>query len=166
MYKPRLIVLLSLTLFAPSAFASGPGESGYNTTWQTSETTEESLRRLWRAQSSVGELMLSLGQRYQNLYWAAKQGQWEFAEYQAEEMHESLETIPAREPELAPTLEAFLETTYPDIQEAAASKNWDRFSASFNRLRENCMACHAANDHGFIRLPIPKRASSPVLDME
>ena len=166
MYKTLLIVLLSLTLFAPAAFASGPGESGYHTTWQTSETTEESVQRLWAAQPSVGELMLSLGLRYQNLYWAAKQGQWEFAEYQTEEMHEALETIPAREPELAETLEVFLEAAYPDIQEAAASKDWDRFSASFDRLRENCMACHSANDHGFIRLPIPKHATSPVLNME
>ena len=158
---------LALLIFAPSfVYASGAHETGYTSEWQSSETTEESLQRLWRSQASAGELMLKMGSRYQNLYWAAKLGKWEFAKYQTEEMHEAFETIPSMEPELQPSLEAFLSTAYPEIEEAAESRDWLRFEASFEKMRNACMACHKANGHGYIQLPIPKRSNSPVLNMD
>jgi len=114
---------------------------------------------------SVSNIMIQMGERYKNLYWAAKMGKWEFANYQVEEMQELIKTLQITRPKRADTASEFLQAVIPAMPKAIESKQWTEFETGFELLRQQCMTCHAKNDHAFITLPIPKSANSPVLNM-
>lgn len=123
------------------------------------------LQRVEAVMPGASELMLQMGERYKNLYWAAKQGRWDFAAYQAEEMEELVEKLALASPKRAASANAFLQRVYPALPQAIASREWRRFDAAFAQMRAQCMDCHAKNDHAYITLPVPKTASSPVLNL-
>lgn len=114
---------------------------------------------------STSEIMLQMGERYKNLYWAAKRGRWEFAAYQAEEMEELVEKLAIVRPKRAQTGKAFLARVYPALPKAIETREWRRFEIAFGQMRAQCVHCHAQNGHAFIDLPIPQTASSPVLNL-
>ncbi len=132
--------------------------------WRKSAPQEEKIQKLVEVMPSTANLMLEVGARYRHLYWAAKLGRWEFAAYQAEEIEALIETLQITRPGRAQTAAVFLEMAYPEITDAAESGEWQRFEKAFQRLRQECLACHAANEHAFITLPeVPPRSTSPVL---
>ncbi len=151
---------LVVSLFAGMAPASASQD------WRKTGSADKKIASLVEAMPATGNVMIEMGERYKNLYWAAKQGQWEFAAYQAEEMEELLDKLKIVHPELRKTVNEFLGSMYPRMPNTIKARNWEKFAAMFEDLRTECMACHGKNEHGFITLPIPKKASSPVLDME
>ncbi|NOX76502.1 MAG: hypothetical protein GXP17_07815, partial [Gammaproteobacteria bacterium] len=152
---PPLFLLMGATAIADET------QGGHDVTPQ-----QHTLDNLVKVMPGASVIMLQMGERYKNLYWAAKQGKWEFAEYQTEEMEDLLKTLKITRPARAKTADEFLKNVFPMITEAAASRDWSRFEHDFDTLRHQCMACHAKNDHAFITLPIPKSANSPVLGMK
>jgi hypothetical protein len=134
--------------------------------WRNTVSTAKKVDKLVAVMPATGNIMIEMGERYKNLYWAAKLGQWDFADYQAEEMEELIDKLKITRPELTKTANEFLKNSYPHVSQVVRSRDWDKFSVMFENLRSECMACHSKNEHGFIALPLPKRASSPVLNME
>lgn len=115
---------------------------------------------------SASHIMIEVGERYQNLYWAAKLGQWQFAEYQVEELEKQIELLKAVRPKFAPSAEIFLDHAFEDYGTAFAEQSWTRFERAFDNMRGQCIACHGRNDHGFIVPPRqPVTAPSPILNL-
>ena len=159
MEEKSLLLLLSLLLFSFHLYA---GED-----WRESAPAEEKIQKLVKVMPGASNLMLQMGDRYRNLYWAARQKKWEFAAYQAEEMEDLIETLQITRPKRAATAREFQKRVYPQIIKAAESGKWQVFESAFSDLRRACMDCHAKNDHAFITLPLkPKSAPSPVLNMQ
>lgn len=109
--------------------------------------------------------MLQMGDRYRNLYWAAKQKKWEFAEYQIEEMQDLIETLMITRPKRKKTANKFLQTAFKLYPVALKKRDWLYFKNSFENMRKQCMICHVENDHAFIVLPKhPRKGNSLVLE--
>ncbi len=161
----KSLIALSLVL-APLYAVADEGDEIRGGDWRTRASTTDKVENLVKTIPGAADIMIVVGERYQNLYWAAKQGKWEFAEYQAEELKDLIEKLQITRPKRAKTAQEFLDAVFPDIIQASGSGDWKRFSSSFERMRERCMQCHVKNDHGFIVLEIPKTASSPVLNMK
>lgn len=156
---PRSVLAALLIAFTGAATADNYRD------WRKEGSPEQRLEKLIEIAPNTGQLMQQAGMRYRDLYWAAKQGQWEFAGYQTEELEELFEILQTASPKRAASAEAFLKRAYPGIQEAAASRDWARFQTAFETLRQACMECHRANDHAFIRLPAaPSRPESVALE--
>lgn len=151
-------VLLCMAVGAPAAATAQD--------WRRSGSTAKKVDKLVEVMPATGNIMIEMGERYKNIYWAAKLGQWEFANYQAEEMEELIDKLKITRPELTETANEFLKNSYPHVFQIVKLHDWNKFLAMFENLRNECMACHSKNEHGFIVLPIPKRSSSPVLNME
>ena len=135
--------------------------------WRTMGSDEAKLKNLVAAVPGTSHWMFEVGERYKNLYWAAKQGKWEFANYQLEEIESLIKLVQLTRPKRAETAQQFLDTGIPQMHKGLATREWDSFKASFNKFSDACMRCHAQNDHAFIVLPSePKGASSPVLNLE
>jgi len=134
--------------------------------WRTTGNDAEKLKNLVAAVPGTSHWMFEIGERYKNLYWAAKQGKWEFANYQLEEIESLLQMVQLTRPERAATAQQFLDSGIPQMQSGLKTREWGSFKAGFHELSEACMRCHAQNDHAFIVLPAePKGASSPVLNL-
>lgn len=134
--------------------------------WRKTAPIDNKVDNLVKVMPGAANLMIEMGFRYQNLYWAARQGKWEFAEYQAEEMEGLVETLMITRPKRAKTAKAFLKTGFAALAPALKTRDARGFEAAFEKMRQACMTCHQQNEHAFITLPLPKRAYSPVLNMD
>jgi len=134
--------------------------------WRRGEGTEGKVENLVKLVPGTSHWMVEMGERYQNLYWAAKQGKWEFAQYQVEEMESLIKTVARARPKRADTADEFMETAFGPVERALVSQDWGRFEKAFQQLRSECISCHHKNDHGFVVIPVtPAWAPSPVLNM-
>jgi hypothetical protein len=137
------------------------------TDWRKEGDDAERLQKLVELVPGTAHWMIEMGDRYQNLYWAAKQGKWEFATYQSEEIEKLMQVVMLARPKRAASAQMFLDKMFPMMHEATASKDWDRFEDAFDTLNTECMACHAREDHSFVVIPRePATASSPVLNLK
>lgn len=155
-----LLVFVAVGLSGMTAVAEPEAD------WRKSADTPQKVERLVEALPSAANIMIEMGERYRNLYWAAKQGKWEFAVYQTEEIRELLEKLQIVRPKRAASAREFLGAVFPMLPEAVKMRDWKKFEAAFEKMRHECMACHGKNEMGFVQLPVPKRATSPVLNME
>jgi len=133
--------------------------------WRKSGSDEKKLNNLVKVIPSTSDIMFQIGERYKNLYWAAKQSKWEFAEYQLEEIESEIKTLKITRPKRAKTAEEFLESSVEDVEKAIKKQDWNRFQTQFENMRKQCVQCHIKNDHAFIvPVKIPAKGSSPALD--
>lgn len=133
--------------------------------WRKSGSDRNKLENVVRVIPGASTIMLQMGERYRNLYWAARLGKWQFAEYQLEEIEELVATLMITRPKRAATAKQFLQGALGKFPAAIESKNWSQFSVAFENMREQCMRCHVQNDHAYIVLPAqPGRSNSIVLD--
>lgn len=134
--------------------------------WRKKGTDAEKLENVVKSVPSASRIMIEMGERYKNLYWAGKLGYWQFAEYQVEEMESLVKLLQLTRPERAATAEEFLEEGFDDFSDAIEKAEWKPFYQAFSKMREACMVCHVQNDHAFIVLPEhPVTATSPVLNL-
>ena len=134
--------------------------------WRRTAPIEKKVDNLVTVMPGAATLMIEMGFRYQNLYWAAKQTKWDFAQYQAEEMESLVKTLMTTRPNRAKTADVFLKTGFKEVAPAIRARDLQRFEAAFERMRQACMTCHQQNEHAFVTLPLPKRSYSPVLNMD
>ena len=134
--------------------------------WRKDAGDERKLANLIQLVPGTAHWMVEMGERYQNLYWAAKQGQWEFAEYQVEEIEGLVRRVQLARPKRAVTAQEFLDNAIPSMLSTLKQQDWASFQEGFLGLRAACMHCHTQNDHAFIVLPRdPVTAPSPVLNL-
>jgi hypothetical protein len=135
--------------------------------WRKTGSDERKLNTLVELVPGTAHWMAEMGDRYTNLYWAVHQEKWEFAAYQAEEIEKLMHIVMLARPARAESAQIFMDRVFPDLHEAAESRDREVFEASFRSLNGECMACHVREDHGFIQIPVePASASSPVLNMK
>lgn len=160
MYHFKLPVLTTiLMLTCSSAIAAN------NSDWRKNGSHEEKLTNLVKVIPSTSDLMIQMGERYRNLYWAGKQGKWQFAEYQLEEMAGLIKTLKITRPKRSASIKDYFGHAFEPVETAIKNKNWKQFSVNFEVMRNHCMACHKVSNHGFIVLkPKPAKGNSPVLD--
>ena len=134
--------------------------------WRKEGSADTQLANLVGLVPGTSHWMFEIGERYKNLYWAAKLDHWDFAQYQVEEIEKLVQIVQLARPKRADTAQEFLNNGIPAIQTGVESKNWETFQQTFGEMQQSCMVCHAKNDHAFITLPSqPKTASSPVLNL-
>jgi hypothetical protein len=135
--------------------------------WREEAPAEEQLANVVKLVPGAAHWMIEMGERYQNLYWAARQEKWEFAAYQAEEIEKLVETLMLARPGRAASAGIFLGEVFPALHEVIAAKQWGSFETAFRKLNAACMACHVREDHAFVQIPPePATASSPVLNLK
>ena len=120
----------------------------------------------------LGEVMVTVGRRFETAGRAAVANRWELAAFEAGELGELFEQdVPhASLPKEGPTAQipamtkAFLASVPPDLARAAGSRDRAAFAAAFERAATQCNACHAAAEKGFIQVPTAPGQSVPVVD--
>jgi len=122
--------------------------------------------------SSLGNVMVQAGRRFEVAGRAAQAGRFELAKFEAEELGELFERdVPhASMPDEGPTVhilpmaKLFLETHVPELEKAAESKDLAAFRGAFERAAAACNACHTASAKRFIEIPSIPGKSVPDLD--
>jgi hypothetical protein len=107
----------------------------------------------------VGEFMSSIQMHHAKLWFAGKNANWELADFEMEEIQESLDDIQqycADSPSIRPLPMIF--PPLDSVRRAISEKNTGMFKTSFNLLTNTCNNCHKAANHPFNVIKIPDTA--------
>jgi len=106
--------------------------------------------------------MVETGYRYQELYWAGQDENWEYADYQLEKIKVAIENGFERRPLRAKSAEHFMQEILPEMKRVLEKRDTASFNQGFQLLTANCNSCHALEDVSFFNVQIPETRHSPI----
>ena len=106
--------------------------------------------------------MIEYSNRYTNMFYAAKGGNWDLAAYMLKEALEIQEVGETTRPARAAALKGFEETFLTPIGDAIAAKDFAAFETAFNAGIGGCNGCHAAQGFRFIKYVLPAAPPMPL----
>lgn len=129
--------------------------------WLTGNRDEQ-IQTLAGQLRGLDVAMIEMGHRYAELFWAGKDGNWDFARYQAQKLRTSMEQALKRRPKRAHSAQAFLHVSLPRIEASIGERDSAHFLEEFHHLTVSCNACHAQEGMAFAHISIPDVRPSPV----
>lgn len=106
--------------------------------------------------------MVETGYRYQELYWAGKDKNWDYAEYQFKKLNKAIINGLERRPKRAASAQHFLTVVLPEMKKAISSRDSLMFTEKFKVLTVNCNVCHAMEKVPFFTVKTPLERQSPI----
>lgn len=106
--------------------------------------------------------MVETGYRYQELYWAGVDQNWEYAQYQVEKIKVAIENGLQRRPKRAASADSFLTDALPTIEKIVKRQDSTAFLQGIQVLAANCNACHNKENVSFFTVNIPLARQSPI----
>lgn len=123
---------------------------------------DEKLAQVARHLRGFDTMMIEVGYRYAELFWAGNDRNWEFAAYQLDKIRLTTELGIERRPKRGASANDFLKATVPQLKEAIIQKDSALFEQRFAILTAQCNACHAIEKMPFVQVRPPKIRVSPV----
>jgi len=96
--------------------------------------------------------MREVGDRFQNMYFAAKGGNWALAAYMSKYMNGAMNPAKVTKPNEYQTWKGFYESTFAPVTKAIDAKDFKAFEAAYNAVIPACNGCHAGMGYGFIKV--------------
>ena len=155
-YKIVVIFVILLT-----AFSCNENPKSAQGNW-IKGTEQEKINTIEKQFRGFDNAMVETGYRYQELYWAGQDENWEYADYQLEKIKTAIENGLERRPKRAKSAEHFLNYVLPEMQKSVASKDTVIFNKEFKMLTVNCNSCHAMEKVPFFTVNIPTERQSPI----
>ena len=125
-------------------------------------TEQEKLNKIEKQFRGFDMAMVETGYRYQELYWAGQDKNWEYANYQLEKIKVAIENGLERRPKRAKSAEYFLTTILPQMKKSLEKKDAEIFNKNFKVMTINCNSCHAMEKVPFFNVQIPTERKSPI----
>lgn len=121
-------------------------------------------------------VMQDVSYHFSNLWFAGQHENWDLANFYWTETRSHLRwavrIIPKRKDnagqdvDLVTILQAFENGPLQQLQAAIAAKNKTAFEANYRTSMETCYGCHKAADKPFLRLQIPERPETPLINFD
>ena len=96
--------------------------------------------------------MREVGDRFQNMYFAAKDGNWALAAYMAKYMNGSMNPASVTKPAEYKVWKGFYDDTFAPVNKAIMAKDIKAFEKAYTEVIPNCNACHQGMGYGFIKV--------------
>lgn len=123
---------------------------------------EEQLKTIEKHFRGFDMAMVETGYRYQELFWAGQDGNWEYADYQLGKIKLAVENGLERRPKRAASATQFLNTALPQMQTAINSKDTAIFNSNFKALTVSCNSCHTMEKVPFFTVKAPVTRQSAI----
>ena len=109
--------------------------------------------------------MAEVAYRYTEMYFGAIDGNWDYAGHMGATLATALTNGLERRPTVRKSADAlFLKGPYPQVMEAIKAKDLALFKQRIEDMRAACTACHAAEQHAFIKIGVPTVRRNPVVN--
>lgn len=106
--------------------------------------------------------MVETGYRYQELYWAGQDENWEYADYQLKKIRKAIENGLKRRPKRANSAKHFLNVSLLEMNKAIEKRDTIYFNKGFQMLTNSCIACHAMEKVPHFTVKRPLYRVSPI----
>jgi hypothetical protein len=102
--------------------------------------------------------MREVGDRFQNMYFAAKGGNWALAAYMSKYMNGAMNPASLTKPDEYKVWKNFYDNTFAPVNKAIQAKDFKAFETTYNSALKSCNGCHQAMSYTFIEV---KKLSAP-----
>ena len=96
--------------------------------------------------------MREVGDRFQDMYSAAKGGNWALAAYMSKYMNGAMNPAILTKPTEYKEWKSFYETDFAAVNKAIQAKDWKAFDTEYTDVMKVCNQCHQSMEYGFIRV--------------
>lgn len=96
--------------------------------------------------------MREVGDRFQNMYFAAKAGNWGLAFYMSKYMNNAMNPAKITKPAEYPLWSSFYNDTFAPVNKAIFAKDLAAFEKEYTVVIKSCNECHTAMGYGFIQV--------------
>lgn len=124
--------------------------------------TQEKFNTIAEQFQGFGFAMSQVHYRFKELYWAGKDENWKYAEYQLEELTEVLEYGFVRRPSYFKSAENFMNIFLPLAEDAISKNDPELFRKNMELLIAACNTCHVQEDYGYINIVAPDQRYTTV----
>ncbi len=151
-----MVIILIFCAACQQTFDQPVGSGG----WLTGDVNEK-FETVTEHLGGFGKAMWEVDYRFNELYWAGKDKNWEYAEHQIDEMEETLELGLERRPARAASAQQFMTSAIPDLKEAIDARDPGMFEMRINIMINTCNSCHALEEMPFLTVkePLERRSS-------
>ena len=154
--RRSIIFIILLGLYA----CNKNGEENAQGEWIKGTETEK-IKIVEKQFRGFDNAMAETDYRYQELYWAGKDQNWDYANYQITKIQLAIENGLVRRPKRAKSAEYFLINVIPAVKKSIESKDTAIFNQAFNSLMIHCNSCHAKEEVSSftVKAPINRQSS-------
>src|SRR6516225_2127610 len=96
--------------------------------------------------------MREVGDRFQDMYFAAKDGNWALAAYMSKYMNGAMNPASLTKADEYKTWKSFYENTFASVTKAITAKDFKAFDAAYTATIGACNGCHTGMGYGFIKV--------------
>ena len=96
--------------------------------------------------------MREVGDRFQNIYFAAKGGNWGLAAYMSKYMNGAMNPAKLTKPDEYLLWSSFYSDTFAPVTKAIMAQDWKAFEKEYMAVIKKCDDCHAGMGYGFIKV--------------
>jgi cytochrome c556 len=96
--------------------------------------------------------MREVGDRFQNMYFAAKDGNWALAAYMSKYMNGAMNPAKLTKPEEYAVWKNFYEVRFAPVEKAIQAKDLAGFEGAYTKVIDDCNSCHKKMEYGFIKV--------------
>ena len=96
--------------------------------------------------------MREVGDRFQNMYFAAKDGNWALAAYMSKYMNGAMNPAIVTKPAEYKVWKSFYDDTFTPVNKAIMAKDLKAFDPAYLGVVKDCNNCHQGMGYGFIKV--------------
>jgi hypothetical protein len=119
---------------------------------QEAKDAQKQIDELRSALPKFAIPMREVGDRFQNMYFAAQGGNWALAAYMAKYMNGSMNPASVTKPAEYKVWKTFYDETFASVNKAIQAKDWKAFDTAYSAVINDCNSCHAGMGYGFIKV--------------
>jgi hypothetical protein len=119
---------------------------------QDAKDTQKQIDELKSALPKFAIPMREVGDRFQNMYFAAKGGNWALAAYMSKYMNGSMNPASVTKPAEYKVWKGFYDDTFASVNKTIQAKDWKAFESAYTAIIKDCNSCHQGMGYGFIQV--------------
>ena len=108
--------------------------------------------------------MREVGDRFQNMAFAARGGNWALAAYMSKYMNGSMNPASVTKPAEYKVWKSFYDDTFAPVNKAIQAKDLKAFETTYAAVINNCNGCHEGMGYGFIKVAKLSAPADPGLN--
>ena len=142
----------------------------------TLESLAADVAQLKAIQPSNSHIMMDVQFHWTNLWFAAQKKDWEFAQYQFNEMRGHIQWLMRKAPiirgqdgmdvDVKSIFDAVDTSSLADVKAAIEKKDSVKFAAAYKTMIESCYSCHKAVGRPYLRPMIPTAPAMTVINLD
>jgi hypothetical protein len=128
---------------------------GGATTGVNAQETKDYQKQIDELKSALPKFaipMREVGDRFQNIYFAAKGGNWALAAYMSKYMNGSMNPASVTKPAEYKVWKTFYDDTFAPVNKSIQAKDFKAFDSAYTAVIKDCNTCHEGMGYGFIKV--------------